>query len=251
MLRESTVRSQGLSTSTRPETTIIFGNGQSSSTHRQAQLGELEAIVCADQDLHEDLISVNPLLDKGFKLTMEADRGELTNAQSGVSIGVIRQGARWSVDLDDLAAASATIPDLEQHHQISPIVQANAVIYAIPKSLREKVISLHERMGHANTQHGGYVRRTVRRISGVDSHRHHTDSGTEGDEAISMYHLPLNQTTETADSVSVRGPPRHPSRLLHLWRYRTSQSASQRWEHLVLPVCRCQNWLPPGLHRQS
>ena len=83
---------------------------------------------------------------------MEADRGELTNAQSGVSIGVIRQGARWSVDLDDLAAASATIPDLEQHHQISPIVQANAVIYAIPKSLREKVISLHERMGHANTE---------------------------------------------------------------------------------------------------
>ena len=152
LLRESTVRSQGLSTSTRPETTIVFGNGQSSSTHRQAQLGELEAIVCADQDLHEDLISVNPLLDKGFKLTMEADRGELTNAQSGVSIGVIRQGARWSVDLDDLAAASATIPDLEQHHQISPIVQANAVIYAIPKSLREKVISLHERMGHANTE---------------------------------------------------------------------------------------------------
>ena len=54
------------------------------------------------------------------------------------------------MDLDDLAAASAIIPDLEQHHQISPIVQANAVIYAIPKSLRERVISLHERMGHAN-----------------------------------------------------------------------------------------------------
>ena len=31
---------------------------------------------------------VNPLLDKGFKLTMEADRGALVNEQTGVFIGV-------------------------------------------------------------------------------------------------------------------------------------------------------------------
>ena len=152
MLRESTVRSQGLSTSARPTTTIMFGNGHTSSTDRQAQLGDLEAIVCSDTDLNEDLISVNPLLDKGFKLTMESDSGELRNESTGVSIGVRRSGAKWSVDLDDLAAASATIPDLERSESLRSILQANAAIYSIPKSIREKVISLHERLGHASTE---------------------------------------------------------------------------------------------------
>ena len=81
-------------------------------------LGQLEAIVFADKDLHEDLISVNPLLDKGFTLTMDADHGQLVNNQSGVTIGVLRQGAKWSVDLDDVAAASATIKDLENHNHL-------------------------------------------------------------------------------------------------------------------------------------
>ena len=116
------------------------------------QLGQLEAIVCADKDLHEDLVSVNPLLDKGFRLTMESDRGVLVNDQTGVSIGVNRHGAKWSVDLDDLAAASASIPNLETHEDLQKIVQAKAVIYSIPKSIREKVVSLHERLGHANTE---------------------------------------------------------------------------------------------------
>ena len=148
MLRESTVRAQGLQTSPRPATTIIFGNGQSSSTHQQTQLGQLEAIVCADKELHEDLISVNPLLDKGFKLTMEADHGELVNEETGAAIGILRQGHQWAVDLDDLAAASATIDGLDSHNTLQQLVQAKAVIYSIPKSIRQKVISLHERMGH-------------------------------------------------------------------------------------------------------
>ena len=83
---------------------------------------------------------------------MEADRGELVNEDTGVTIGVKREGAKWSVDLDDVAAASASIPDLEDHNELRRIVQAKAVIYAIPKSIREKVISLHERLGHANIE---------------------------------------------------------------------------------------------------
>ena len=83
---------------------------------------------------------------------MEADRGELVNEDTGVTIGVKREGAKWSVDLDDVAAASASIPDLEDHNEIRRIVQAKAVIYAIPKSIREKVISLHERLGHAKIE---------------------------------------------------------------------------------------------------
>ena len=83
---------------------------------------------------------------------MEADRGELVNEATGVTIGVKREGAKWSVDLDDVAAASVSIPDLENHNELRRIVQAKAVIYAIPKSIREKVISLHERLGHANIE---------------------------------------------------------------------------------------------------
>ena len=84
---------------------------------------------------------------------MEADRGHLVNEDTGVTIVVKREGAKkWSVDLDDVAAASASIPDLKDHNELRPIVQANAVIYAIPKSIREKVISLQERFGHANTE---------------------------------------------------------------------------------------------------
>ena len=71
---------------------------------------------------------------------MEADHGALINEQTGVFIGVNRYGAKWSVDLDDLAAASASIPDLENHADLQRIVQAKAVI------------SLHERMGHANAE---------------------------------------------------------------------------------------------------
>ena len=74
---------------------------------------------------HEDLISVNPLLDKGFKLTMEADRGELVNEETGVTIGVKRVGAKWSVDLDDVAAASASIPTWK--------VTTNSAVLSKPK----------------------------------------------------------------------------------------------------------------------
>ena len=64
---------------------------------------------------------------------MDADHGQRVNNQAGVT----------SVDLDDVAAASATIKDLENHNHLQQVVQAKAVIYAIPKSIRQKVISLH------------------------------------------------------------------------------------------------------------
>ena len=79
----------------------MFGNGHTSSTDRQAQLGDLEAIVCSDTDLNEDLISVNSLLDKGFKLTMESDSGELKNESTGVSIGVRQAIVCSDTDLNE------------------------------------------------------------------------------------------------------------------------------------------------------
>ena len=101
--------------------------------------------------LQEDLLSVNPLLDIGFKLTMDKNRGLLLNESTGVKIHVQRQGRRWAVDLEDLSRAMRIDPKLKDS-RIEEIVQANAVINRDSKSLRERVIQLHERMGHPNTE---------------------------------------------------------------------------------------------------
>ena len=135
-----------------PPIAVVFGNGQSSIARDHATVGQLPAIVCDDRDLKEDLISVNPLLDAGFKLTMEADFGILVNESTQQTIHVRREGPRWSIDLQDLAKATSAQPQLETHPAIADMVQANAVLYAEPTSIRDKVISLHERMGHAHAE---------------------------------------------------------------------------------------------------
>ena len=121
-------------------------------THDHASIGELPAIVCDDNDLKEDLVSVNPLLDSGYKLTMESEFGTLFNEETQQTIHVRRDGPRWSVDLRDLAQAVLHDPKLESNPGVTELVQANAVMNTIPASIRDKVISLHERMGHANTE---------------------------------------------------------------------------------------------------
>ena len=69
------------------------------------RIGDFNAIVCPDACLGEDLVSVNPMLDAGFKLVMEKTEGLLTNEDSGANIKVRREGERWSFDLEDLAKA--------------------------------------------------------------------------------------------------------------------------------------------------
>ena len=113
LLRESTAETHRLQISNGATTTVMFSNGHTADTDMQTTIGRFPAIVCKDRDLQEDLISVNPLLDAGFKLTMEGDQGTLTNEDSGTTIDVTRDGARWSVSLRDLAHATgdASSPD--------------------------------------------------------------------------------------------------------------------------------------------
>ena len=143
ILRQSTVENHSLPLSTGADTTVMFGNGQTTTTNRQTNLGGLPAIVCEDRNLQEDLISVNPLLDAGYRLTMEGNHGTLTKDEAGSSISVVREGARWSVDLRN------TEPSSNDYSNIRDTVEAYAVINADSKSLRLRVISLHERLGHA------------------------------------------------------------------------------------------------------
>ena len=94
ILRESTVSESNLPVSRGQETTIIFGNGETAQSNERAKIGTLEALVCQDRDLNEDLVSINPLLDIGFNLTMGPSSGTLTNQRSGHTIHVRREGAR-------------------------------------------------------------------------------------------------------------------------------------------------------------
>ena len=121
-------------------------------TDQKTRIGELDALVCDDNVLQEDLLSVNPLLDIGFKLTMDKDRGLLRNESTGVLIHVLRQGKRWAVDLEDLSKAMKANPELEKSRAVDDMVRAHAVINHEPKSLRDQVLHLHERMGHPNTE---------------------------------------------------------------------------------------------------
>ena len=152
MLRQSTVKAQGWKPKRAGYTEIIFGNGHSTVTDQVTRIGDLDALVCNDNVLQEDLLSVNPLLDIGFKLTMDKDKGLLSNDATGVKIHVQRQGKRWAVDLEDLARATRSNPELETSPAVEDMVQANAVINRDPKSIRDLVIHLHERMGHPNTE---------------------------------------------------------------------------------------------------
>ena len=97
LLRKSTVSARGMEPERGLDTEIIFGNGHSTVTSTRTRIGELEALVCEDNVLQEDLLSVNPLLDSGFKLTMDKDKGLLINEATGARIHVQRQGKRWAV----------------------------------------------------------------------------------------------------------------------------------------------------------
>ena len=152
LLRQSTASAQGWKPQKASSTEIIFGNGHSTVTDQKTRIGELDALVCKDNALQEDLLSVNPLLDIGFKLTMDKDKGTLSNEATGVKIHVQRQGKKWAVDLEDLSKAMRANPELEKSQAVDEMVQAYAVINREPKSTRDQVLHLHERMGHPNTE---------------------------------------------------------------------------------------------------
>ena len=163
LLRKSTVDSQGLISTQAPNTEIIFGNGHSTVTDKKTIIGDVEALICEDGILQEDLLSVNSLLDIGFKLTMNKSSGLLHNEATGASINVQREGKRWAVDLEDLASAMKANPDLIENPAMDESVKANAVVHRDPKSIRDQVIQLHERMGHH------HVRRSRSRYSNMDT----------------------------------------------------------------------------------
>ena len=58
-MRESTVAENNFPITRQQETTVIFGNGDTALSTDRTQVGDLEALVCRDKDLTEDLVSIN------------------------------------------------------------------------------------------------------------------------------------------------------------------------------------------------
>ena len=90
----------GASIQSRTQRTLYLATEKlATTTNLRARIGYLDAC------LNEDLVSVNPILDAGFTLTMERNEGLFKNETTGASIKVRREGERWSIDLEDLANA--------------------------------------------------------------------------------------------------------------------------------------------------
>ena len=246
--------SQGLISTQAPNTEIIFGNGHSTVTDKKTTIGDVEALICEDGILQEDLLSVNPLLDIGFKLTMNKSSDLLHNEETGATIHVQREGKRWAVDLEDLASAMKANPDLIENPAMDELVKANAVVHRDPKSIRDQVIQLHERMGHPNTEamcaavEGDTPTWTH---SNMDTLQPKSKSDQEHHEKVPLHHLPSRQAPETTSGESIRRKKRHEARRMHFRRHSANHSAGSRWIHDVLPLRRRSYRFHDGFHREG
>ena len=90
----------------------------------------MNALVLPDRELIEDLISINPIVDQGYKVTFEPyDRGGAISKDGIDLVPIRREGSMWLMDINRLKCLVAgTKPD----------------------GLVEKVMSLHKRMEHAS-----------------------------------------------------------------------------------------------------
>jgi hypothetical protein len=177
LIRESTATSLNYEPQAAPPTEIVFGNGESTVTDRSVDIGSFKGLLCPDNELTEDLLSVNPFLDSGYVLHMTGQDGYVMHPETGERIHIRRNGPRWLVDLEDIAALRA-IPSTTRSKVLSNLLRVTANPVKIAESLREKVIRLHERMGHAATetmcdactgsdatwQHAGLTPKQIRRV---------------------------------------------------------------------------------------
>jgi hypothetical protein len=120
LLRRSTVVRNGCEMEPMDETTIMFGNGEETTSGTKAFLGNLEAIVCNDNQLTDDFIAIHRIVKN----------------IGGESIPIVRSGRKWLVDLEDLKSVK--------------IKQNSLSCYTV--SIANQVMHLHEHMGHPSSE---------------------------------------------------------------------------------------------------
>ena len=123
-------------------TQIIFGNGQGVMSQEEICIGPVRAVVVPDNSIVEDLVSAGDIVDSGCKIYQDKYGGHILNPATGTTVKIHRVDKKWTVQLKELEAL-ATPHTIEDS---SDIVVLRSSTY--PDGVFEKVINLHERMGH-------------------------------------------------------------------------------------------------------
>jgi hypothetical protein len=118
------------------ETTIIFGNGEETTSNTKTHIGELEAIICNDNQLTDDLVAVHPIVDAGYDIHLSLKGGIVNKPSDGHSFPILRDGLKWLIDLEELKG----------------IKIKRKPIYCNTVSIANQVLCLHERMGHPSSE---------------------------------------------------------------------------------------------------
>jgi hypothetical protein len=118
------------------ETMIIFGNGKETTSTTRAHIGDLEAIVCNDNQVTDDLVAMHPIVDAGYGIHLSSKGGIVKKPSDGHSFPILRDGVKWVIDLEEL----------------KEIKRKRKPIYCNTASISSQVLCLHERMGHPATE---------------------------------------------------------------------------------------------------
>ena len=163
-------------------TEIFFGNGSSAETNQEVQIGQFSGLLCDDRDLAEDLVSVNPFMDSGYTLHLRGNDGFLEHPETGERVSIRRDGPRWLVDLEDVGALRTGPARLRAEQAFGAFLKVHASVNSASESQRQRVLRLHERMGHASAEsmcdactgtdstwsHSGLTASQVRRVMRKD-----------------------------------------------------------------------------------
>jgi hypothetical protein len=118
------------------EMLIVFGNGEETKSTTRAHIGDLQAIVCNDDQLTDDLVAVHPILDAGYYICFSSWGGVIDKPGSEHFIPILRNDKKWLVDLEEL----------------KNIKTKRKAIYCNTVSVTSRALRLHERMGHPATE---------------------------------------------------------------------------------------------------
>ncbi len=114
-------------------------------------MGRFPANVLNDTTLKENLISANPFLDAGFKISIEGTNGVITNASTNETFPISRIDNKWIVKLKDIEQMQCFSADNIPSHEINEILDIyNASVTKPTETIINHIIKLHERMGHAS-----------------------------------------------------------------------------------------------------
>jgi hypothetical protein len=91
-----TTQPQWNKVATMEETPIVFGNGE--ETH----IGDLEAIVCNENQLIDDLAAIHFVVDAGYNIHLCSQGGTMNKPSFGHSVPFLRDVEKWLVDLEEL-----------------------------------------------------------------------------------------------------------------------------------------------------